>query len=243
MSDERPMTPEERDLLAAEHALGLLTGDEAAEAASRWRDDPEFRRAAARWSGRLAPLAEEAADKAPPPRVRVALEARLGSEPARGANDNEVRLRRRMNLWRAWAGAATAIAASLALVLATRPDAPAPVPAGQPMVATMAAAGSEAKIVATWDPASRSLVVAAAAAAPAPAAHGHELWMIPAAGGKPHPMGMMPVGKPMHVQLPVEVAEALGEGVTLAVSIEPAGGSPTGLPTGPVIAAGKLVRT
>jgi anti-sigma-K factor RskA len=66
--------------------------------------------------------------------------------------------------------------------------------------------------------------------------------MIPA-GGKPHPMGMMPVGKPMHVRLPAELAQALAEGVTLAVSVEPAAGSPTGLPTGPVIAAGKLVRT
>ncbi|MEO1162117.1 MAG: anti-sigma factor, partial [Pseudomonadota bacterium] len=32
----------------------------------------------------------------------------------------------------------------------------------------------------------------------------------------------------------------LGDGITLAVSLEPAGGSPTGTPTGPVIATGKL---
>jgi anti-sigma-K factor RskA len=29
---------------------------------------------------------------------------------------------------------------------------------------------------------------------------------------------------------------------TLAVSVEPPGGSPTGLPTGPVIASGKLTK-
>jgi len=243
MSDDKAMTPEERDLLAAEHALGLLTGAEAAEAAALLRDDPAFRDAAARWAGRLAPLAGEAEEKAPPPRVRAALEARLGPAPAPAANDNEARLRRRINLWRGWAGAATALAASLALVLATRSGSPPQAVPGAPMVANMAAAGSDAKIVATWDPSSRSLVVAAAAAPPAPAHHGHELWMIPAAGGKPHPMGMMPANKPMHARLPPEVAQALAEGVTLAVSIEPEGGSPTGLPTGPVIAAGKLIRT
>jgi anti-sigma-K factor RskA len=30
--------------------------------------------------------------------------------------------------------------------------------------------------------------------------------------------------------------------VTLALSVEPAGGSPSGQPTGPIVAAGKLVR-
>ena len=35
-------------------------------------------------------------------------------------------------------------------------------------------------------------------------------------------------------------AEELGEGVTLAVSLEPSGGSPTGAPTGPVLLAGAL---
>ena len=36
------------------------------------------------------------------------------------------------------------------------------------------------------------------------------------------------------------VADELRRGATLAVSVEPAGGSPTGLPTGPVIASGAL---
>jgi anti-sigma-K factor RskA len=39
------------------------------------------------------------------------------------------------------------------------------------------------------------------------------------------------------------MAAQLAEGATLALSVEPTGGSPTGLPTGAVIAAGKLQRT
>jgi anti-sigma-K factor RskA len=39
-----------------------------------------------------------------------------------------------------------------------------------------------------------------------------------------------------------QLSRELREGATLAVSVEPVGGSPTGLPTGPVIASGKLER-
>jgi anti-sigma-K factor RskA len=34
----------------------------------------------------------------------------------------------------------------------------------------------------------------------------------------------------------------LGEGAALAISLEPKGGSPTGAPTGPVVALGALKR-
>ncbi len=44
-------------------------------------------------------------------------------------------------------------------------------------------------------------------------------------------------------RLPVPAALRQGaEGGSLAVSVEPKGGSPTGSPTGPVIYSGKLVR-
>jgi anti-sigma-K factor RskA len=110
------------------------------------------------------------------------------------------------------------------------------------MVATMAAQGSPAKLVATWSPGSRTLVIAAAVAPAAARGHAHQLWMI-APGGQPHPMGMMPREGAMRATLPADVAAQLREGVTLAVSVEPEGGSPTGLPTGAVIAAGPLVHT
>ena len=59
--------------------------------------------------------------------------------------------------------------------------------------------------------------------------------------GKPRSMGVMPAG-PMHLEVARATAEMLAEGATFAVSLEPAGGSPSGLPTGPVIASGKLER-
>jgi anti-sigma-K factor RskA len=47
----------------------------------------------------------------------------------------------------------------------------------------------------------------------------------------------------MHAQLAAEIAAALRQGTVLAISVEPAGGSPTGQPTGPVIASGALLPT
>jgi anti-sigma-K factor RskA len=110
-----------------------------------------------------------------------------------------------------------------------------------PMLAMLGDEQRPNMLVASWDPASRNLVVAAAANMPADAAHSHELWVIPA-GGKPRSLGTMPPSARMHARLDVPVARELQQGATLAISVEPAGGSPTGNPTGPVVASGKLER-
>jgi len=60
------------------------------------------------------------------------------------------------------------------------------------------------------------------------------------AGGKPRSLGIMGSRKQMHMRLADELATLLQQGATIAVSIEPRGGSPTGKPTGPVVASGAL---
>ena len=44
----------------------------------------------------------------------------------------------------------------------------------------------------------------------------------------------------MHMRLADTVAKLLQQGATIAISVEPPGGSPTGAPTGPVVASGSL---
>jgi anti-sigma-K factor RskA len=243
------MEGEELDLLAAEYALGLLDGEELARAESLIATDPAFRQAVGRWSGRLAPLLEEVEAASPPPglwaRIEGAIAPREASTEASGTapGSNVHVLRRRVSLWRGYSAAATALAASLALFLVTRPDAeaPAPSPAPAPLIAMMEAEGSPAKLVATYDPASRMLLVAPAAGLEAVAGHSHELWLIPA-DGKPRPMGLLEPGAPRRVAIPPALSGEIRAEVTLALSVEPSGGSPTGQPTGPIVAAGKLVR-
>ena len=238
MSTRPPLSAEERDLLAAELALGLLEGEERAAAQALAARDHGFRAAVGAWTARLAPMLDEVDGIAPPPALWDRVEAGIAPPPA----SNVVQLRRRMNLWRGYSLAATAIAASLALVLVTRPSAPPAPAAPQTLVAMMQSQAGPARLVATYDAATRRLVVQAAAGMAPAAGHAHELWLIPASGGKPHPMGIVSATAPNKMDVPMPMAADVREGASFAISVEPPAGSPTGLPTGPVIAQGKLTR-
>jgi anti-sigma-K factor RskA len=47
-------------------------------------------------------------------------------------------------------------------------------------------------------------------------------------------------GRPVRLEVPRDLVARITADTALAVSMEPPGGSPTGQPTGPVIASGKL---
>jgi anti-sigma-K factor RskA len=64
-----------------------------------------------------------------------------------------------------------------------------------------------------------------------------QLWLVPASGN-PTSLGVFEPGADGELPIPAELRSRIGQGATLAVSVEPLGGSPTGLPTGPVIASG-----
>jgi anti-sigma-K factor RskA len=71
-----------------------------------------------------------------------------------------------------------------------------------------------------------------------PASRVFELWAIAKKpGSKPRALGVIPQnGNFQLAALPQDV----GPGATLAISVEPPGGSPTGSPTGPVVFVGVL---
>ena len=66
-----------------------------------------------------------------------------------------------------------------------------------------------------------------------------ELWVIPA-GQAPISLGLIRTDTVERKVIPAELALRLVTGATMAVSDEPVGGSPTGQPTGDVLAAGPL---
>ena len=239
-----PISPEDREQLAAELALGVLDGDELAQARALVTEDAEFRARVGEWLGRFGAMLDEVEPVEPPAGVWRAIEQRLGGPGA--ANDNERSLRRRLNIWRGVAAGASAIAASLGLVMLTRPPEIAPpvtVPAAAPapMIAILGDEQQGTMLVASWNPAERSLRVAEAGDMPDDPARVRELWVIPA-DGTPRSLGLMPDGPKMQMRVEGPLERQLADGATLAVSVEPPGGSPTGLPTGPVIASGTLER-
>ena len=238
MTDERE---NDREALAAEHALQMLRGDELRQASALAGSDRGFAREVARWRGRLAPLFAEVEAVDPPDAMWARIEqATAGS----GNGSNVVTLRRSRALWRGVAAGMTALAAAFGLVMLERPPVPQqPVaiqrPAAPPLVAMLGDTDKNMKVVASWDPASRRLVLAVAGEMPADPSHAHELWVIPQ-GGKPRSLGTMASGKQMHMRLAEALAQLLQQGATIAISVEPPGGSPTGAPTGPVVASGSL---
>jgi anti-sigma-K factor RskA len=243
MTDDR--TPAAPVTLAAEYALGLLDGHELSDARRRALIDPDFASEIARWRGSLAPLHLEIDEVSPPNDLWNRIEAVTMGGSA--ANDNVRPLRRQLIVWRSAAGAMAAIAACLALVISFEPRTsivvPPPVasqPASTPMVAMIGNNGAM-KVVASWDPAGRQLILAIPGGMPADPVHSNELWVIPV-DGKPRSLGTMPNGKQMHMRLADALAQLLTQGATIAISVEPRGGSPTGAPTGPVVASGALSR-
>lgn len=243
MTDNRD--DDELFALAAEYASGVLEGDALAEARRRETSDPAFAKEVARWRGRLAPLYREVAEVAPPRSVWTRIEQALGPAPA--ANDNIAALRRSVGLWRISTGVMGALAASLAFALIIRaPQPPASAPStaqpsaitSTPMVA-MVGDKQATKVMISWDPASRQMIMAVAGNLPGDARHSHELWVIPA-DGTPRSLGTLGTDKQSHKRLADTLATLLQQGATIAISVEPRGGSPTGSPTGPVVASGAL---
>ncbi len=230
MTDARDLD-DDGDALAAEYALGLLVGDALAEAESREREDPAFRAAVAFWSGQFAALADDAAAVDPPLRVRGAIERRLfppAADEARPTTLWPALERLRVLVFGALAGAVALAALMLVLVNVLQPPPPA-------LQATIAGATDDLAVRAVYDAEGERLVVTRVAGAPAPAGQAHELWLL-APEAAPVSLGLIGEG-----DLAVTYPEP-PEGWTLAVSLEPEGGSATGAPTGPVLATGQLTR-
>ncbi|HEY6830976.1 MAG TPA: anti-sigma factor, partial [Pseudolabrys sp.] len=109
----------------------------------------------------------------------------------------------------------------------------------QPLVASIDGGGHR-HFVATVDPGRDTIAVMPAAFSADPT-RVPELWLIPP-DGRPRPVGLLRADQTVTLTLPPDLAALARDNAVLAVSLEPPGGSPTGAPTGPVIASGKLTN-
>jgi anti-sigma-K factor RskA len=217
----------EDELLAAEYALGVLAGTDRA-AAQRLRErDRNFARMVAEWEQRLAPWAGEIAEVPPPPQVWDAIAAALpaAAPPSAGIWQS-------LAFWRGFALASALAAACLGGLIYLGA-----VNRQEPLFATIEGGGNRV-FVATIDT-KRGTVAVVPASYSADATRVPELWLIPA-DGKPRPLGLLRADRAVTIAIPPEYASQTVSNAVLAVSLEPPGGSPTGQPTGPVIATGKL---
>lgn len=220
----------EDEVLAAEYALGVLDGVERAAAEQRIARERGFARLVATWEERLTPWAAEIPELVPPPHVWGRIAAALPAQE------------RRAGLWQSlafWRGFSLAAGALAAACLAALVYLGALTQQQPPLVATIEGSGQR-QFVATID-AKRGTVAIVPAAFSADATRVPELWLIPP-DGRPRSVGLLRADAPVTLTLPAELAGFAKNNAVLAVSLEPPGGSTTGLPTGPVIGTGKLTN-
>jgi anti-sigma-K factor RskA len=232
MSDDDTIDPADRGKLdAAEYVLGVLGAEERREVERRLMHEPALAAEVAFWEERLGVLADAVAPVAPPQHTWSQIEAAIASPQA----SQPASLWQNLAFWRGFGiASATLAAASIAalvyigLIPATR----------APLMATLAGSSGQPNVVAAVT-GNDLLVVPAALLTNDPRAV--ELWLI-LPNQRPHSLGLIHPGQAMRLTIPPDLADRLTPDAALAISLEPPGGSPTGQPTGPVIASGRLTR-
>lgn len=232
-----------QDLRAAEYALGVLEGAALSEAEALERSDTAFAQAVEIWELRLAVLCDHMPAVRPPDRVWEAISLRLG--PA-AANDNR-RWWNSLDVWRGLTAASLAIAAVAVGLLVTpnltvggRSPPPTVVVAQAPWTAVVSAPEGGPKLAAVTVDSALKRIVVTPLGLTEEEARSLELWVVPADGSAPRSLGLVKAGRStvLEAALPVDA-----RGAALAISREPAGGSPTGAPTGPILGVGALAET
>lgn len=228
MADETENEPE-REILAAEYAVGVLDLAERVHVRRLIAEDAEFAELVAKWEDRLSPLDNDVAPVAPPASVRSTVAARLFGETRKTGWWHS------LTLWRPLALAAIALLVVSGLF--NIQELTQPPQAGATLVVSLESPDSPVRFVALYQQDGNSMRGSALAGSPG-AGKDFELWYVPEDGSNPLSLGVLPDSGPVTIDLPPDIAARFAEGATLAISVEPDGGSPTGTATGPVVAAG-----
>lgn len=216
------------DALCGEYLVGTLRGGARRRFERALREEPRVATTFAYWQRTFAVKYSDRVAVAPDPGTWRRLEQTLDLARYR------LPWYRRIGLWQGWAAAATAALVLAIAVQTLRPT----VPESQLVaIAQLAGEGQAATVTALLSKDGRTLELRAARPVVAGPQQSYELWLLPAEGTAP--ISLAVVGQlDARFELPAAQVGRLRSGAKLAVSVEPAGGSPTGAPTGPVILVG-----
>jgi anti-sigma-K factor RskA len=237
------------DALAAEYVLGTLGSAERAAVAARRNIEPVLAAAIAAWEYRLGPLAIAGPSVDAPPGLLEKIEARIAANARQSTiaaptlpldfTSNVIAMERRMKRWRTAAVAASALAASLVLVIGVREGLRPTEPRN--FVAVLQKDAASPAFLLSVDLDTKQLSIRAVAPE-RQTDKSYQLWLVNPQLGNPRSLGLIQTsGFTGGTNLSIYERGVI-EGATYAVSLEPPGGSPTGQPTGPVLYAGKLVQ-
>lgn len=255
--------PPSADILAGEYVLRVLDDAQRRVIEARMENDPGFARLVAEWEQRLVPLLAEFDGAEVPAHLWPRIRTQLGW-PAVGNAEAIAKpgLWQNTGFWRAATGLAAAAALAAIAVgplglfrgdesqvgpgpIAVEPDPTPPKPpvenpsAPKPVTTLARDDGSPGWLASVDKDEGTVLMVPV----PSPAdADGRvpELWLIPP-GESPKSLGVVSIDRSHTVAVPDTLRDALAKGALLAITLEPDGGAPQGIPTGPIIAKGDIV--
>jgi anti-sigma-K factor RskA len=220
--------PDIADRLAAEYVSGLMRGAARQRFEALLPAHAALRGAVRAWQDRLMPLTAVVEPVQPSAALWSRIEGRIQGAPAKPGWG------RQLAFWRGFSALAGVAALALAVMLAN------PGPVQPPIVVVLSAAApaggaTPASFVASITADGRAMVTKPLVNVSLEANRSLELWSLPPSGA-PRSLGLIAADKATVVQR----GKVLEGTSAFAVSLEPAGGSPTGQPTGPVLYVGKL---
>ncbi|MCL6705691.1 anti-sigma factor [Pseudomonas sp. R2.Fl] len=219
------------EVLAGEYVLGVLDSETSRKVEERMRRDRQFAAIVWRWEKNLAQIDDTRGEDAKLRQTFVRMEERLLDFRRQGVFGL---------LWHSltfWRGVAISGLFGLAVFIAFT-TAPGLTPEPAPLLARMSGENQPVALLARYDERGRRLKVAPVAAGQA-AEKSLELWLI-AGTDPPKSLGVLPQSGEGEIEVPAGLRLDIAAGAVFAVSLEPAGGSPTGEMTGPVLARGTI---
>jgi anti-sigma-K factor RskA len=238
MSDKPQDWDRSRDeIISGEYVLGVLSEADRRRVEARMAIDPKFAMQVRRWQTNLADFNDDYEAEAPPSHVFRRIETQLFETEEANGQGRFARIWNSLIVWRSLAVAGVLAAAWLGFAYRLPP-----LGVGQParpLVAELTSEKNGFNLVATYDfGTGRLSVIPAALRQDGPKSL--EVWVIED-GKPPLSVGVLPDSGRGDIVIPTSLRASFTAGRTIAITVEPLGGSPDGKPTGPVIAAGRAV--
>lgn len=236
------MDATERMLDAGEYVLGTLAGAERAQFEKQLTADAAARAEVRYWEKQLAAL--DAAIKPVTPRdlVWANISFAAGLHKTAGAP-------RSVRVWQVMTSLATAASVLLGVALWRKTHEPPQIlvqvqkeivqqPAPTSYVGMLQVAGSDARWLVSLTPDRKAVAVTVSGNYKGAPDKSLQLWWLNKSG--PVSLGLLPASGESRTELPAALDIPTGSG--LAISLEPAGGSPQAGPTGPVLVAAPVMK-
>lgn len=214
-----------RDELAARYVLGTMQGSARLRFEHYLRDDSALRQHVDTWQERLQPLLDGLSPVAPSPQVWPRIAKRLGID------DSAAKTAARSWFWRPAFGAFAVVLLISGVMLRE------PVRQNLLFLPDVQVAFADENQQPLWkvevDSSNNRLRVTALRELAVADDKSMQLWLLRDGDQAPLSLGLLPIHAGEEIR--AQARDAIISGTGLAVSLEPAGGSPTGLPTGPVL--------